>query len=202
MKLKFKLLITFSFSLLLAAAISVKLFFFQENKFPYGKPSSEIQITLKNDGATSTENTVYLISTKDLSGEAIFKNIQDDNEAQVIILSQLLGIKSAFTNSRAPYGGHITAIIDCKSQQFLKEEKTEFQSKSTNLILAIASERHIFGGCSLDQIKFAAGLWAAFDEKRKQVVTIKLFAPISNPNQIEESQQKILHVIKELVTVN
>jgi hypothetical protein len=119
--------------------------------------------------------------------------------AGVIVNSLILGLKSTFEDSRAPYGGQITSLIGCENKKFLKENLVVFEGDNTKFLLAVAGERQTFGVCVPDQIKFVSGVWTAYDKSKGRVIFIKLFKPIENLNDIGRFQAEITFVLNKSI---
>ena len=168
------------------------------DELPYLQSSSAIQITLKNH-SSSVHQTSYLITSGDIEGDADLTPAPSTAEGQLIVSSQLVGVKSTFENSNAPYGGQITALITCNMQKYVKEQPVTFEGSVSQAILAVATARRGFGACSFDLVKYASVFWAGYDMQRKQVLTIKLFKPVMNPNKIDDSQKEILQILKKII---
>lgn len=168
-----------------------------EEKIPYLHASSEVQI-LKKDSQGS-HGTLYSIKAGDIDGEAVLTSAPTATVGQSIIHSQVVGIESAFASSRVPYAGHITAQMDCNAKKFVKEQSFIFEGEQTKLILAVANARRILGSCLLEEIKHVSGFWAAYDQQRKQVLTLKLFKRVEGPEQIDQSQQEVKRVFQKII---
>jgi len=167
--------------------------------FPYGHSNAGVQIRLLDGAATATGRAVYEIAAGEIKGEAVLESASTVAEGLSMVNSSLVGVKSTFKSSRAPYAGHITATIDCGAQKYVKEEAISFAGRTSELILAVASERRVFGVCSVNQVKYVSATWAAYDAARRKVVTVKLFKPVSDPAKLEESQQQVLTVFNKVI---
>lgn len=170
--------------------------------FPYGPSSADVQILLKEHTSAVGQRYVYLVKAGDIEGEAVLTSAPTSTIGRAIVDSQIVGVTSPFENSVAPYPGQITSLIACNTRKYVKEQNFRFGSVETKLVLAVASARRIFGSCSADEIKHAAIFWAAYDEQRRQVVTVKLFKPISGPDNVAESQQEILRIFRKIMLEN
>jgi hypothetical protein len=190
--------------LLLAAGSAVVIFVTAktwlkpEQDFPYGN-SSDLQIQLKEHRLEGERNSVYFIKSADIEGEAALTPAPTLDLGQSFVNSQIVGVKSTFESSRAPYAGQITAMIDCHTKKFVKEQTLPFLGGESTAIMAVATGRHIFGSCSVDEMKYAAIVWAGYDQKRRQVLSVKLFKPVQGALQVELAQQEILRVLKTVI---
>ncbi len=190
------------FGLTLAIGLVIifgKIWLIKDDSFPYSSSSTDVKIILREHPSDVDQRSVYLIKFGDIEGEAVLTPAFTKSEGQADIDSQIISITSTFRDSVAPYPGHITSSIRCDSTKYLKEKILSFRGADTKLILAVASGRHIFGVCSSNEIKYASAFWAAYDEQRKLVVTVKLFKPIGDPNKIEESQEEIRSVFNKVI---
>ncbi len=197
--LKMQLLILFVLiSLLGLVFFTGKLLIEKKEKFPFGESSGEIQITFKDHASTNTQR--FLIkATENIEGEAVFASVPTKSMAQLLISSIIVGSKSSFGDRTAPYGGHISSQIVCNTQKYLKEQVILFRGSESKLILAVTNSRRMLGECSIDQVKFATAIWAVYDEQRKQILTIRLFKPILNLKNIEESQAEVLRIFLKII---
>lgn len=190
-------------SFLLAAAIGltivVGIYWLQKGEgFPYSESSAGVQIKLK-ENTSAAQGSVYTITAGQIDGEAVLNSAPTASLGQSLVNSQIVGVESTFQNSRAPYAGHITALIECNTNKFVKEKIVSFAGAETKLILAVTSGRRIFGVCSIEEVKYASVFWSGYDEQRRQVLTVKLFKPITDPNKIEESQQEIFGIFQKVI---
>jgi hypothetical protein len=166
--------------------------------FPYGH-SADLQIQLKGHRAEGERSSVYSIKSADIEGEATLTPAPTIDLGQSFVNSQIVSVKSTFESSRAPYAGQITAIIDCHTKKFVKEKILPFLGTDATAVLAVATGRHIFGSCSIDEVKYAAIVWGGYDQKRRQVLSVKLFKPVQGASQVELAQQEILRVLKTVI---
>jgi hypothetical protein len=166
--------------------------------FPYGH-STDLQIQLKGQRTEGERSSVYSIKSDDVEGEATLTPSPTIDLGQSLVNSQIVGVKSTFESSRAPYAGQITAIIDCHTKKFVKEQTLAFLGKESTAVLAVATGRHIFGSCSVDEMKYAAIVWGGYDQKRRRVLSVKLFKPVVGASQVELAQQEILRVLKTII---
>jgi hypothetical protein len=166
--------------------------------FPYGH-SADLQIQLKGHRAEGERSSVYLIKSADIEGEATLTSAPTIDLGQSFVNSQIVSVKSTFESSRAPYAGQITAIIDCHTKKFVKEQTLPFLGEESTAVMAVATSRHIFGSCSVDEMKYAAIAWAGYDRKRRQVLSVKLFKPVQGAAQVELAQQEILGILKTVI---
>lgn len=174
-------------------------FYLRGNKgFPYAAPAGDVEIKLKGNGSTA-QGEVYEITAGDVHGEATLVSAPTSNIAQGIVNSHIVGVTSTFRNSRAPYAGQITAVINCDTKKFVKEQPMPFLGQRAEMVLAVANSRRIFGICAINEVKFATGTWAGYDADRKQVLTVKLFKPVDDPGAIEDSQKSIVQVFQKVI---
>lgn len=166
--------------------------------FPYGH-STDLQIQLKGYRVEGERSSVYSIKSDDVEGEATLTPAPTIDLGQSFVNSQIVGVKSTFQSSPAPYAGQITATIDCHTKKFVKEQTLTFRGTESTAVLAVATGRHIFGSCSVDEIKYAAIVWGGYDQKRRQVLSVKLFKPVRGAPQVELAQQEILRVLKTVI---
>lgn len=161
--------------------------------------ASDVQVVLKSSSET-TRRSIYTINSGDIDGQATITAVDSATTAQSMVNAEIVGVKSTFNNSNAPYGGHITSTIKCHTHKYIKEKSLNFSGEKTQVILAVASSRRIFGICAADEISFASGTWAGYDKTKSRVLAVKLFKPISNPVQIDKSQQAILEIFNKVIT--
>lgn len=141
----------------------------------------------------------YTIGLKNIEGEAILEPVSKLKDGEARVNEELVGVKSTFRNTAAPYGGHITSTIECHAKKFLKEETFSFGGAKTEVILAVASQRRLFGVCALDEIKYASVFWSAYDKEKKRVITVKLFKQIGDVSKIGTYQNDIFKNLKRVV---
>ena len=168
----------------------------KEKIFPYAIPTDEVQITLKTEPSASS--TVYSVKANDIDGEVLLSPASQ-SVGDSIVNAVLVGVTSTFENRRAPYAGHISEQISCATQKYLKEQKIRFENRDTTLVLAVANDRRIFGSCTTEQIKYAAAVWAAYDEKQQQVVTVRLFKPIDDQHPVERAQDELVQIFGKVI---
>jgi hypothetical protein len=192
---------------ILAVVLAVAIFIgvkFLPNKgggFPYGRSSSEIQVSPKENDFAVGRRTAYQVRSGDIEGEAILTPVHSATEADAMVDSQIFGVKSAFQERPAPYGGQITALIACDPQKYVKEQTVPFAGKDARLLLAVASGRKVYGSCSAEEIKYASIFLSAFDDARGQAITVKLFKPVANMAEIQPSQEALLKILHHLLSL-
>lgn len=167
-----------------------------KDEFPYGESKNGLSIVLKESGQGVRK---YLISSKGIGGDASVISVSNSKDGQLIVDSELYGVKSSFESRAAPYPGAITTTISCATQAYIKEQSLMFLGQATELILAVASNRQIFGICTNEEIKYAAAVWSAFDTKRAQVVTVRLFKAIKDIKDITEVQAELTKVLERII---
>lgn len=170
-----------------------KYYFFNKSaQFPYAQSNQDLSIVLSKNVSVERHFFTYVIKSNDVEGEAVLTPVSSDDAGKAIVLSQIVGTKNTFANSRAPYAGHITSNIECNTKKYVREQKFLFGRSESTILLAVTNDRHIFGVCTLEQVKYASIVWAFYDDKRKHVISVKLFKPVSDIQKIEESYQDIL----------
>lgn len=184
--------------LLVIIVVASNHWFLNESGFPYSKSSDETQITF-DESISADQRSFYMIKSGEVDGKATLTSAADATVGQSVINSQIFGIKSTFENTTAPYPGFITQEIACETKKYVKEESVPFAGKESKMILAVVSGRRLFGICSLEEIKYASLYWTAYDEKRKHVVTIELFRPITDLSMIEESQKELQQIFNKVM---
>ncbi|MBN8542141.1 MAG: hypothetical protein J0L82_17245 [Deltaproteobacteria bacterium] len=173
--------------------------------FPYGKSSADVQIVLKEHDPSAMRTAVFSIQANDIEGEADLVSAPTPNMGRMIVDAKISTIKSTVENMHAPYGGEITKTIECKARKFVRERQISVPELESKLILAVATNRKIFGPCALEEIGNAAIFFAAYDKKRNQVVTVQLFKPLKFVNatvdttQIEEFQEAAIRILAKLM---
>jgi hypothetical protein len=184
----------------LGLALVIALYWWtKEETFPFSPPSAEVQIKRSERPLAGEKNSVYIIKAGAVEGEAVLTSSPTPVLAQSLINSQIIGVTSTFESSRAPYPGQITAMIECYAKKYVKERIVPFAGSQTKLILAVANGRRISGSCSVEDIRYASAVWAGYDGKRRQVVSVKLFKPLSNPAEIDGSQQEIFRIFGKII---
>lgn len=151
----------------------------------------DIEIVLKEHDPEALQNKIFTIKAKEIEGEASLASVPNSDIGNIMVHSQIVGLKSTFSSMRAPYSGHITALIECKAQDYLKELGIPFGSSATTAILAVATQQRIVGACALEQIKYASAFWAGYDDEHNQVVSIKLFKPIADLQMVDQYQEDL-----------
>lgn len=167
--------------------------------FPYSDSKADIQITLDESTLNKAQRSFYEIKAGAIDGKATFTSVSTFSLGQSIMNSQIFGIKSTFESTTAPYPGFITQVIACETKKYVKEQNIVFSGKASKMILAVVSNRRLFGICSLDEIKYTSLFWTGYDEKRKQVVTIELFNPVTDISKINESQNEIIQIFNKII---
>ncbi|MDX9731607.1 MAG: hypothetical protein RBT63_07545 [Bdellovibrionales bacterium] len=161
---------------------------------------SNIQIILKEHHPEALQNAIYSIKSGAIEGEAFLTSAPTSSIGHMMVSSQIVVLKTTVENMRAPYAGHITAVIECKARKYMKERTVPFGSEETQLILTVATGRRIFGVCAIEEAKYASAFWAGYDEQHRQVVTVKLFKPVSDLDMIEQSQEDIAQVLLKMIS--
>lgn len=165
-----------------------------------GMAATDVQIVLKQPASEKNRRAVYSVTSGNIDGLATVTSVTSASDAQTMVNAEIVNVKSTFDSSNAPYGGHITATIKCHTQKYVKEKEVIFEGEKTQAIVAVASNRRIFGICSADEVNFASGTWAAYDKNKNRVLTLKLFKPVSQASQIEKAQQDILQIFSKVIT--
>lgn len=193
------------FGILLLVVVGGSAFFvFQQRKageegFSYSQSSADIQIKPKESNFAAGQRSIFQVSAGSIEGEAVLTPVPAAGEGGSLVEAQLYGVKSAFQERPAPYGGQITAKIACDSQKYIQERAIPFGGGDGWLILAVASGRRLYGSCTAEEIKYASVFWAAFDEKKMQAVTVKLFKPVGSLEEIGASQQELVRVLRRVM---
>ena len=159
----------------------------------------DIKVVLKEKSSEKTGRAIYTVTAGDIDGQATITSVSSASEGKTMVSAEIVGVKSTFGSRNAPYGGHITSTIRCYTQKYVKEKSIFFANEKTQVILAVASNRRIFGICAADEIKYATAVWSAYDKSKSRVLTVKLFKPITDPIQIEKSQKEILQIFNEVI---
>lgn len=167
--------------------------------FPYGSPVKEIQIILKSYKPASARTTVFTIQAGGIQGEADLVSAPTANVGRLIIDANASTLKSTVENMHAPYGGEITSTIECRARKYVKDRDISFPGLDSKLILAVATSRKIFGVCALEEIGNVAVYFTAYDKKRKQVLTVQLFKPITDLKKIDEFQEEIFKLLQKII---
>jgi hypothetical protein len=170
-----------------------------EKIFPYGHPSSNIQIDLKYYNSAATRSAVYTIKSGEIEGDADFVSAPTPQIGRLILNSKITVFNSTAANMHAPYAGQITSTITCNAGKYIREQKFSIKGLSSNLILAVASPRKVFGVCSLDEVGYAGLYFTAYDEAKKHVITVQLFKPVSDLKKLESTQQEIFKTLQTLL---
>lgn len=187
-------------AVVITAIVLVGTYWFQKKQqFPYAAAVSGVQITLKDPAMVGEPRATFTIAAGDIDGEAVLTKDLMASQAQSFVDSEIVGVTSTFKSSIAPYPGYITTLMDCDTQKYLKEENFVFEGEATKLIFAVASDRRVYGTCSMGDVKYASVFWVAYDKRRRQAVSVKLFKPISNPAEVENTQQEILPIFKKIM---
>lgn len=187
-------------AIVISASFAVKFWSESDGGFPYGQSSEGLEIKQKDPSFGAAEGRAFRIKSGDIEGEAMVTAAPMKSAGQSMVNAELVGVKSTFQVSRAPYGGHITSFIDCEANKYIKEQNVAFAGAQTQMIMAVATARRIFGSCSTDQIKFASMIWSGYDEVRKQVLTVKLFKPVNDASAINQSQEEIFKVFQKVIS--
>ena len=161
--------------------------------------AAEIQVTLKAPASEKMGRAIYTITAGDIDGEASVVTVASPNNGKTMASAEIVGVKSTFSSTNAPYGGQITSTIQCHTQKYIKEQNINFNDEKTQVILAVASNRRIFGICTVNEIKFAVAVWSVYDKKRSRVLSVKLYKPISEATQIQKAQQDILQILNKVI---
>jgi hypothetical protein len=172
---------------------------FDKKGFPYSRSSSDFKISLKQKSTSPARRSIYAVDAGQIDGEAVLSYAPTKSVGQSMVSSQLAGIKSPFETMRAPYAGQITSHINCSAQKYLKEYELSFAGEDTHMVLAVASPRRVFGSCAVEQIKYASLFWTGYDDRRKQVVTVKLFKAIESLNEIDVAQKELTQAFYRLI---
>jgi hypothetical protein len=162
--------------------------------------ADEVQVELKTRATENNSHRFYIVTSGDIDGQATATSVSSLNSAQSIVNAEIVGVKSTFNNANAPYGGHITKTIQCFTHKYVTEKNIDFAGEKTQVVLAVASSRRIFGICTADEVKFASGVWAAYDKSKSRVLSVKLFKPVTNPTQIAKAQEDILLTLSKTIT--
>lgn len=170
------------------------------NSFPYQYPKNEIEINLQKNSGGLSQPTIYLIKAGEIVGRAKITKVPNSDSGLTLVNWNIINFKSTFRNSAAPYGGQVTSQISCESQKFIKEQSVIFLKKESKVLLGVANNRQIFGSCVLDEIKYATGVWAGYDDSNKQVLSIELFKAIQSPIEIENAQNKIFVILNKIIS--
>lgn len=190
----------FSIAALIGVTVAIGNYWFvKESSFPYSDSSADIQIILDESTSEKAQRSFYEIKSGVVEGKATLTSAATFSLGQSITNSQIFGIKSTFENTTAPYPGFITQVIACETKKYVKEKNISLGGKAGKMILAVVSGRRLFGICSLEEIKYASLFWTAYDEQRKQVVTVELFKPITDLNNIDESQKEIQQILTKVI---
>lgn len=174
--------------------------FVNEPSFPYSNSSADIHIILDESTSIKSQRSFYEIKSGIVEGKVTLTAAATISLGQSIINSQIFGIKSTFESTTAPYPGFITQVIACETKKYVKEQDLSLGGKAGKMILAVVSGRRLFGICTLEEIKYASLFWTAYDQERKQVVTVELFIPVTDLNKIDESQKEILQILNKLIS--
>ena len=161
--------------------------------------AANVELTLKFPASKTNQTSIYTVTAGKIDGEATVTAVGNETDGKSTVDAEIYGVKSTFTNRNAPYGGHITATIECHTQKFIKETTLPYNNEKTEIILAVASDRKIFGICMADEIKYASGTWAAYDKTKSRVLSIKLFMPVANSAQVNQAQQDIKKIVNEVI---
>ena len=157
-------------------------------------PQQKTQLILKED---SKLRKIYGFKTAASAGEAIITSTPSAEAAEKIMNSFTAGIKTSFETRSAPYAGHITANIDCVTRKYLKELAVPFGETKADLVLAVANDRRL-SVCSLEQVKYLSGFWTSYNKKKQHVLTIKIFAPIAQLENVDSQQQDVLRTLQKI----
>lgn len=166
--------------------------------FPFTQLSGDTHVVLKPSSTLGNQKFNYQINAQDIDGEASATMELSRVEGYKSADTQMTGVKSSFGSRTAPYPGHITSTIDCQSKKYVRERDFKFESAPSKLILAVASSRRIYGVCALEDVKFASIFWSGYDEKRKQLTTVRLFKTVKDPKKINEEQNSLLKTFSAL----
>jgi hypothetical protein len=174
----------------------------KKETFPYASNSQDVQFYLKEQTQSATvQRFAYSIHSGAIEGEAKLTYAPTIEMGNMIVNAYILGVQSTFEASRAPYAGHVTELIECQNQKYFKEKEIIFLKTKTRLLLAVANGRRLTGSCTVDQIKYVSIFWAGYDEIKKQVVTIQLFKPISDLNNVDEYQEILLQTFNIIMGI-
>ena len=162
--------------------------------------ASDVQVVLKVPASATSRSSIYDVTSGEIDGQATVTRVNSESEGLTTVDAEIYGIKSTFSSRNAPYGGHITATIECHAKKYVKEKNIPFGNEKSEVILAVASSRRIFGICTADEIKFASGTWAAFDKAKNRVLSVQLFKPVADSKEIKKAQDEILKIVNEVIT--
>lgn len=159
-------------------------------KFPYGKPD-HVKIQFNSEVSNPGGRQIYDLTGENARGQAIVTSMGSKNEALRLVDAEIVGIRSTYEKMTAPYPGQITKAIECDTKKFVRELALPPGEVTGSVIVAAANDRRIFGVCAADEVKYVGGVWAAFDEARRNLILVKLYAPVGGPEEIE-AVQKVL----------
>ncbi len=193
------LLFFFSFFILLSSFGSDRTLQKDKESFPYPSTDKSIIIESKKNEPQADQPLVFSVRTVDGDGTATLIPSPSKQEADSIIHSLQVSIRSPFEQSRAPYAGHISDVIVCKTKKYLKNQSYVFRGSKTEALLAVANDRLVVGSCDQDQMKNASLFWAGYDELRQQIIVVKLFKPLKNAQSVTDAQNELIEILKKII---
>lgn len=154
------------------------------------------RLVLKED---SKLRKTYDLKDSGIVGEASISLVSTTEMAENIMSAFTASIKTSFENRSAPYAGHITTDIDCMARKYLRELTAPFGEAQARIVLAVANDR-LLSVCSVEQIQYVSGFWTTYNKKTQQVMSIKIFKPITRLENLENQQKDLVSTLQKIAT--
>lgn len=165
--------------------------------FPYGRPEG-LKIQFVPEISSGADRQVFELRGEASRGQAILTKSPSKKEALQLIDAEMVGVRSTYEKTTAPYPGQITKTIECDTKRFVRERDLPAGELTGSVVVAAANDRRVFGICALDEVKYVGGVWAAYDEARRSLVLVKIYASVNRPAEIETVQKKLWETFLEI----
>ncbi|MBI2134856.1 hypothetical protein HYU09_02620 [Candidatus Woesearchaeota archaeon] len=115
-------------------------------------------------------------------------NNLDFNQSMDYISGKIFLINSIYRNMDSPYPGHLSNIIKCE-EEF---KPRTIENSPFDYYILYASDRFIYGACSLDLIRYTSMLYYIHCNETDELYQIELFVPLYK--KLSEYEKSLISV--------